>query len=216
VIFFLISCFSWSQSLVTFVIQKPKLNPLDTILACHNKVFYSGDLASTTPNLRGLGTHYHELDFAWIDFSNSTFYVVKDTGSFITENHSNGHLYWFDTETDIFKHNFPLDSFLLDSTNGSWRGVREDTLGRKDVVKIIVKLKQCGITIVKTKGYYKKDYLYQYTILNKFNIEVKKWRFTLRNPLITWIEVGEAEYVYFEESIPKSVIEQYKETLDYQ
>jgi hypothetical protein len=198
------------------VIQKTKINALDTILPCHDKVFYTGNESHSTPNLRGFGTHYQQLKFAWLDFNNSSFYVVKDTGSFITENHKNGHLYWIDTESDIFTYKYPLDSFLIDTNTGSWRGFREDTLGKKDVLKTYVKLQDCGIEIKRTKGYYKKDYLYQYTILNKNNIEVKRWRFTLKAPLITWITIGESEFEYFEKAIPKSVIEPYKLTLDYQ
>ena len=117
------------------MIQKPKVNPLDTIIACHGNLFYHGEMKYEIPNLRGLGTHYHDLNFAWIDFDKSTFNLVRDSGAFITENHQNGHLYWLDTKTDVFNNVFALDSFLLDSTDGSWRGFREDTLSKKNVLK---------------------------------------------------------------------------------
>ena len=209
-------CFSWGQSIVTFVIKKPKVNPLDTILACHGNLFYYGDMKNETPNLRGLGTHYHELNFAWIDFDKSTFNLVHDTGTFITANHRNGHLYWIDTKADVFKHVFKLDSFILDSTNGSWRGFREDTISRKEILKVDVNLKGCTIEIERTKGYYKKEYLYKYSFIDKFNIEVSRWKFTLNNPRITWIKIGNEDVEYFEKAIPKSVLEPYKQILDYQ
>jgi len=209
-------CFSWGQSIVTFVIQKPKVNPLDTIIACHGNLFYYGEMKHEIPNLRGLGTHYHDLNFAWIDFNKSTFNLVQDTGAFITENHRNGHLYWLDTETDVFNNVFALDSFLLDSIDGSWRGFREDTLSKKNILKINITLKGCGIEIEKTKGYYKKDYLYKYTLKDKFNIEVSKWKLSLKNPKITWITIGDEDVKYFEKSIPKSVLKPYKQTLNYQ
>ena len=215
--FLLLSCcFSWGQPIVTFVIQKPKLNPLDTIIACHGNLFYYGAMKHETPNLRGFGTHYHNLNFTWIDFDKSTFNLVRDTGAFITENHRNGHLYWLDTKTDIFNNIFELDSFLLDSIGGSWRGYREDTLSKKNILKIKIALEGCKIEIAKTKGYYKKDYLYKYVFQNKFNIEVSRWKFSLKNPRIRWISIGEENVEYFEKSIPKAVLSPYNQKLNYQ
>ena len=209
-------CFSRGQSIVTFVIQKPKFNPLDTIIACHGNIFYFGEMEHETPNLRGLGTHYHNLNFAWIDFNKSTFNLVRDSGAFITENHRNGHLYWLDTKMDVFNNVFELDSFLLDSADGSWRGFKEDTLSKKNIFKININLRGCKIEIEKTKGYYKKDYLYKYTIKNKFNTEVTKWKFSLKNPRKTWVTIGDEDVEYFEKSIPKSVLLPYKQKLNYQ
>ena len=51
---------------------------------------------------------------------------------------------------------------------------------------------------------------------DKFNIEVSKWKLSLKNPKITWITIGDEDLKYFEKSIPKSVLKPYKQTLNYQ
>lgn len=209
ILFSLLSHLCYSQSVVTFMIKKPKVNPLNTILPCHNKVFYHGNIENEKPNLRGFGSYYHDLNYSWIDFQTSTFYVNRDTGSFITQNHKNGHLYWLDTNTDLLNGKYDLDLFKLDSLSGKWLGYREDTISRKNVIKTKVELKDCQIIIIKAKGYYKKDYLYKYTKKNEFNEEISRWKLTFKKPLITWVPLEEPDYEYFEQQVPKSVLSPY-------
>ncbi len=199
-----------AQSKYTFTIKKAKFNDLDTIIPCHDKLFHNGSLGETKPNLKGFGFHYHNINYAWIDFKNSKFYYVKDSGSVITKNHSNGVLHWLETDKDLYEKEFELHSFNTDSANGLWKGRREDTISRKEVIKTVIILKNCEIYIKKTTGYYKKEYLYSYKITNPTtNLEEKKWRLTFKSPLITWIPIGKPEEEFLKDKIPNKVLKPY-------
>lgn len=198
------------QSKYVFKIKKREFDSMDTIVPCHNKLFYSGSLGSTKPNLDGFGYHYHSMNLAWLDFNASKFYLVRDTGTLVTENHENGHLYWLESDLDLYEKDFDLHSFKTDSTDGSWEGKREDTLSRKEVVKTTVTLNQCDLIMTTIKGYYDRDYLYSYPDVNKRGKEIKRWVLTFKNPKITWVQEGDSIQESFEKQLPIRVLEPYK------
>jgi len=200
-----------AQSKFVFKIKKQELDGMDTIVPCHNKLFYAGSLESSKPNLKGFGYHYHNISFTWIDFKTSKFYLVRDSGAVITENHTNGHRYWLETDNDLYEKEYQLYSFNTDTTKGLWKGRREDTISRKEVIKTEITLKNCEIRIAKTTGFYKKQYLYTYTVIDPITSkEEQKWKFTLRSPLITWIIIGEVQVSNFKDKLTNKVLKPYK------
>lgn len=198
------------QSKYVFKIKKREFDSMDTILPCHDKLFYNGSLGKTKPNLDGFGYHYHSMNMAWLDFNTAKFYLVRDTGTVVTENHENGDLYWLESDVDLYEKDFNLTSFKTDSTEGKWVGQREDTLGRKEVVKITVALDQCNLKMTKIKGYYDRDYIYSYADVTKSGREIKRWVISFKNPRVTWVQQGEASEESFEKQLPIRVLQPYK------